>query len=118
MRAQLKSLHSPDIDLSNYWPEDPGCFGFLLQAFVGPEGEDGDESFSFNVCTPRWLEIENKDRIIFGANHLIVTNYNLPAIESHLRRYFERCVGDTWSEVSAKVARVGHWEFEDYRPYG
>ncbi len=118
MRAQLKSLHSPDIDLSNYWPEDPGCFGFLLQAFVGAEGKEGDDSFSFILCTPRWLELESKGPVSFGANHLIVMDYDLRKIEEHLKNYCERCVGDTWIEVAAKVGRVGRWEFEDYRPNG
>lgn len=118
MRAQLKSLYSPDVDLSSYWPDDPECFGFLLQAFIGPENELGEDSFSFTVCTPRWLEAENKGRIIFGANHLIVMDYDLTAIDAHLRRYCERCIADTWIEVAMKVARVGCWEFEDYRPNG
>lgn len=118
MRAQLKRLHSPDVDLSNYWPNDPACFGFLLQAFVGPEGEAGEDSFDFMVCTPRWLELDKEGRVIFGVNHIIVTDYELAAIESHLKRYCERCVGDTWIDVAAKVARVGRWEFEDYRPNG
>jgi len=118
MRAELKSIHSPDVDLSGFWPDDPTCFGFLLQAFVGPENEVGEDSFSFTICTPRWLEVEYRDRVTFGANHIIVTEYDLPKIKAHLARYCERCVGDTWSEVAAKVARVGRWEFEDYRPNG
>ena len=118
MRDQLKRLHSPDVDLSKFWPEDEACFGFLLQAFVGPDNEEGDESFSFTVCTPRWLERENQGRVVFGANHLIVHEYNLSKIEAHLKRYCERCMGSNWAEVAAKVARVGRWEFEDYRPNG
>jgi hypothetical protein len=115
MRAQLKRLHSPDVDLKNYWPEDSSCFSFLLQAFIGPENEQGDESFSFTVCSPKWLEQNTGEQARFGANHLILAEYDLGKIEQYLSRYCERCVGSSWQELAAKLARVGRWEFEDYR---
>lgn len=44
MNAELKRVHSPDIlDLENYKPENPTKFSFLLQAMVGPEGNEGEE---------------------------------------------------------------------------
>jgi len=118
MKAKLKRLHSPDVDLPNYWPEDTRCFGFLLQFFVGPENEDGDDSFSITVCTPRWLEREKSDGMFFGANHLIVSEYDLASIEAFLKRYCERCSGETWPELAMKIGRIALWEFEDYRPNG
>jgi hypothetical protein len=48
MKAELKRIHNPDIDnLSEYYPNDPENFSFLLQAIVGPLGEDGEESFDY-----------------------------------------------------------------------
>ena len=56
LRAALRGLHSPDIsDLRTYRPERPDEFGFLLQVFAGPEGQEGEESFGVVVCTPKWL---------------------------------------------------------------
>jgi hypothetical protein len=115
MRASLRRLHSPDVDLSSFWPDDPCNFGFLLQAFIGPENELGDESFSFVVCTPRWLEVKLEGRIMFGSHHLIVPGYDLHAIESYLKRHCDRCIGASWQEIASKLAKVGQWEFEDYR---
>lgn len=117
MRAKLKRLHSPDIDLSSFLPEDPTSFGFLLQFFAGPDDEPGDDSFSITVCTLSWLEQEKPKRMFFGSNHLIVPNYDLKAIESFLARYCERCIGATWAEVALKLSRVARWEFEDYQPF-
>ena len=114
MTAKLKRMHSPDVDLHNFWPDDPKCFGFLLQFFAGTEKEEGDDAFSIMVCTPRWFEREKSSPIVFGANYLIVAEYDLVAIEEFLRRYCERCSGESWFEVAAKIGRVAHWEFEDY----
>lgn len=115
IRANLKRLHSPDVDLLTYRPDNAECFGFFLQFFAGPEGEQGDDSFGLTVCTLRWLEREKAEGMFFGVNHLFVESYDLTAIETFLKRYCERCTGDTWSEVAAKVGRVARWEFEDYR---
>lgn len=116
MRAKIKRWHSPDVDLANFWPEDSECFGFLLQFFAGPENEVGDDSFSITVCTARWLEHKKPAAILFGANHLLVAEYDLAVIETFLQHFCERCSGDTWPEVALKISRVACWEFEDYRP--
>ncbi len=115
MKAKLKELHSPDIDLLTFWPDDPENFGFLLQFFAGPDKEKGDDSFSIMVCTLRWLEQKKIESIFFGANYLIVAEYDLAAIETFLKNYCERCSGETWFEVATKIGRVAYWEFEDYQ---
>ena len=78
MNAELKRVHSPDIqNLESYMPENSETFGFLLQAMVGPEGEDGEESVDIEVCTPKWLE-ENygQEDVVVGRHHLIVREYD------------------------------------------
>ena len=116
MNAELKRLHSPDIyDLENYQPEDQGMFGFLLQAIVGPEGKDGEESFEIEVCTPRWLEETcGIDKVVIGRHHLIVREYNYQRIVVAIKDFLQDCSGENWNEVAEKVSRLGRWEFEDY----
>ena len=58
MRAELRSLHAPEADggeLNAFQPDDAEDFGVFVQAFVGPAGESGEESFGFTVCTAPWL---------------------------------------------------------------
>lgn len=111
MRAQLKGLHSPDVDLPHFQPENPDRYCFLLQAFIGPENAPGDDSFSFVVCTPSWLK-EKEGEITFGANYIIVTGYDLRGIEECLKRLCERSIGDTWPEVANKSSWItcGRWK--------
>jgi len=116
IKAEIKKLHSPDIqDLRSYWPDDPECFGFLLQAIIGPKGEPGEESFDMVVCTPHWLAKKYRpDEIIVGRSYLIVFEYDFKRLALFLDRFVERCSAYTWREVAEKLSRLGVWEFEDY----
>jgi hypothetical protein len=117
MRAQLKRLHSPDIDIDTYKPEDTTNFGFLLQAMIGPEGQDSEESFDIQVCTPDWLKSQHSaSEAVFGRHMLIVFEYDKHRIEQAIARYCERCVGNDWQEIAERLGRIGQSEFEDYVP--
>ena len=115
MRAELKSMHSPDIDLPTFWPEKPDSFGFLMQVMIGPEGQEGTESFDIQVCTPKWLIEKHKpDDVLFGTHMLIVFEYDVQRIQGFIQRYCQRCIGNSWQDIVPKLARIGGWEFEDY----
>lgn len=118
MRAKLKALHSPDVDLETFSPADPTNFGFLLQAMIGPEGQDGADSFDIEVCTPKWLMDQHtlgaSPDVVWGMNRMFVFIYDLRQIRGALDRYCERCVGEDWPALVAKLAKIGAWEFENY----
>jgi hypothetical protein len=116
MRAALKHLQSPDIvNLATYCPEEPKNFCFLLQMMVGPDAQEGAESFDVTVCTPQWLaEHCPTDAILVGRHHLLVMEYDFARIQNYLRQLMETCVGKNWEEVALQVGRLGKWEFEDY----
>jgi len=103
--------------LETFCPEDEGCFGFLLQAIIGSEHEDSEESFEMQVCTPSWLASKNGDEeVLFGRHLLIVFEYDRRRIEARIRKYCERCVAENWEDISVMLGRVGRSEFEDYVP--
>jgi hypothetical protein len=118
VRPLLRRLHSPDIiDLDTFHPEDENSFGFLLQAMFGPENAVGEESFDLTVCTPKWLDRQAAEEFpLFGRHYLFVKSYDIGEIRSVLAKYAEQCGGDSWAEVARQLARIGKWEFEDYRP--
>lgn len=118
IRPIIKGIHSPDaLDLPNFIPDDPECFALLIQIFVGSENSKGKESFDLIVCSSGWLRKEaGKDGIVDCRHHLVMNNFNFPKLREFLDRYVRGCEGKDWDEVAAKLSRLGHWEFEDYRP--
>jgi hypothetical protein len=116
MHAVIKYIHSPDIkDLPTYKPEDSESFSFLLQVMVGPNNQEGEESFDIEVVTPKYLlEKYDDNEILIGRHRLIVFRYDWNRIMHTVNRYCESCTGETWDEIAEKVGRLGRWEFEDY----
>lgn len=111
----LKELHSPDIDLDSYRPEEVDCFAFLLRALFGPSDGPGREAFDILVCTPKWLDREmGEDEIISGRHRLIVKRYDPDAIRRYLLNFAQHCSGADWEEAGRKLGQLGRWEFEDY----
>jgi immunity protein 8 of polymorphic toxin system len=116
-RAHVRAIYTSGMDdLAKYTPEDPSRFCLSIRAMVGPENEKGEESFDINVCTPAWLEQEcRKQGFVVGRHYLFVLGYDRDVIKATLRRIIENCKGSSWPEVASKVARIGYWEFEDYK---
>jgi hypothetical protein len=118
VRPILKGLHSPDApDLESFLPQDPQRWCILLQAMFGPENSEGEESFGILVCTPQWLsQGVAENGIVDGRHHLVVNELDLPRLRNFLQDYANTCTGKTWHDAALKLSRLGHWEFEDYRP--
>ena len=115
MQAELKALYSPDVDpLKDFSPDGP--FGILVTAVAGPHGADGQESFDFILCTPDWFLGQINSEFTLGRHYLFVRRYDYRKLENFVREYCSTCTGDTWEEVAGRIGRLGHWEFEDYKP--
>lgn len=116
MRAVVWSLHfDPDPrELS----ANPAEFAFLARLYVGPSDGPGEESFDVQVCTPEWLAARCDEQGFVDGRHIVVTTlggYSEPSLRAFLTGRVENQSGESWHEVAEKVARMGLWEFEDYR---
>jgi hypothetical protein len=117
MRAELRRLHSPDADpVSDFAPEDPDSFGLFVQALIGPVGAEGEESFDFTVCTPRWFGREPFAKgFEWPLGHLFVDRWDYAVVERAIRDLCTHSEGADWHEVASHLARFGSWEFEGHR---
>ncbi len=116
LSVELKTLHSPDGDWRTFCPDEIDCFGFFIQALIGPTGSSGEESFDFTVCTPKWLQLRCREQGPGWGSGLLIVNEYVPAeIETQIRRLITRCGGTTWEEFATQLSRYMHWEFAGYQ---
>ena len=118
MKAELKRLHSPDVDdLRNFMPADPENFSVFVQAMIGPVGDDSSESFDLTVCTPGWLAegVERQGPMI-GLHHVVVNAFDYDMLVAAVQAFCSRLEGATWPDIGAKLGTLGRWEFDEYRP--
>lgn len=116
MRAVVRAVYSVDVDVDTYVPDDPEKDGVWLRFIVGPADGPGEESFDILVCTPLWLrEVVANEGPQIGRHHVIVDPFDLTQAKEFIRGKFESAEAPDWSILGDKLARIGHWEFEDYR---
>jgi hypothetical protein len=117
MRAELKSLYSPDANpLKDFAPAGP--FSILVTAMIGPAGQQGHESFDFMLCTPEWFASNIREDFKMGRHYLFVRDFDYMQLERFVREYCGSCAeAPHWSALAEKLARLGKWEFEDYVQY-
>lgn len=112
-KSIIKGFHSPDIDLDSYSPSCKDDFGFLLQIFVGIDGEPGEECFDVFICTPKWIEHNySQQTIIIGLHTIIVQEYDYNRIIKAIEELF--CIkGATWDKISCDLSYYGLSEMDD-----
>ena len=117
MRAQLKTLASPDTgDLRGYLPENPHAFALLVRAGIGVEELEEFEVFEFLVCTPGWLMDNLRPGDHRLGNHLLITpHYDYERLVKYLHQFCARCEGADWFAIAQKLQALGRWEFEPTR---
>ena len=86
---------------------------------VGPVDGKGEESFGVTVCSPSWFAAEmGKEEIRSGHHTIFMREYNYEILRAFIERAIHRIEAPTWKELAEKLSWLGHWEFDDYKPYG
>src|SRR5271167_4174853 len=116
MRPTIRHISTIDGDNpTKFQPSDADNFSVALRLTIGPTDSAGDESFDLIVCSPSSLEKEcERDGFVLGRHRLVVCRYDFGLLQRILVKLVERCEGDTWQDVAAKLNRFAYWEFEDY----
>lgn len=115
MRAAVRSIYlEPD---PRALPEDPAEFHFLARLYIGPSDGPGEEILDMEVCSPEWLSARCAAEGFVLARRNVVTTvdaYSEQGLRSFLIRRVESATGDTWRDVTEKLAQLGYWTFEFY----
>lgn len=116
MRAALRCILSIENHDLSTWHPSGADFAVGIRLLVGPDDGEGEESFDLTVCSPSWLAERADEEAVYDArHHLVVVAFDFQLLENYLKRRVEACRGTSWDEVAQQVARLGYWEFEDYR---
>jgi hypothetical protein len=120
IQAELRHLNSltvPDVELEHFEPADPSDVCIGVTAYIGPRGKQGEDLFSFDVCTTRALErlaAEAEPGFIFGRHYIILNRYSYAAVRRAIETLCLEAQGADWEAVATWSARYGAWELEDY----
>jgi hypothetical protein len=118
VRAALRRLHSPDVDpLAEFAPDDPESFSIFVQALVGPEDAEGEESFDFTITTALWLAEQPSPAkgFEFLQGVLLLSRWDYQTVARSISDLCRNTEGETWDDVATSLSRYGRWEFADYR---
>ena len=118
MKAALKSIQlNNGEDFRSFRPADGSCFSEWLTATIGPSDEEGGERFQLEITTPDHLAGRLEvDGYVWGLHMIITDRYDPDLIVKVIKKRLDHCTGSGWEEVAAKVAQIGAWEFDNYRP--
>ncbi|WP_433372117.1 Imm8 family immunity protein [Streptosporangium sp. CA-115845] len=103
------------LDLEHRGIDDPTNACELLEMYVGPQNEPGDEQFQITVCTPSALaEQLRQHHFLIGRHYLFVRELCPAEVTCWLSDRIAVLEAPTWGELAEKIGRIGLWEFEDY----
>ncbi|UTW56755.1 Imm8 family immunity protein [Kordiimonas sp. SCSIO 12610] len=116
MKAHLDGIWSSVIPDGQSQPEDQEDFWADIVAEIGPEHGKGAEMFTFQVCSPKWLEHSLKSNdFIIDKNLIIIEKFDWQLIETAIKKLIARFECDTWEELAKEIDRYGEWEFHNYK---
>ena len=116
MRAEVGFFEWTDLEHDRANGNEPTSTPLVFSA--RPIGGEGGETFQLTVCTVDGLaELVARDGVVSGRHHLFVSAIETGRIQAFIEDRLRRLDGDDWSQLSAKIARIGLWEFEDYAEY-
>ena len=113
MHAEVRHFEWPDLDRVD--PAESDLQSTLLVFAAGPIDGPGEETFQVTVCTPEALtDLVEREGVVIGRHLMFVASLNTALVEDVIRDRLRRIDGDNWPELTAKIGRIGLWEFEDY----
>lgn len=116
-KLQIKSRHSPDVQLDVWEPDDLADVYFLLELEIGEEGKEGADLFQVVIATPEGLRRRGAARngVIEKRATLVISELSWKTVHRAVADIVAACTAPTWNESVLKLQRYFRWEYEDYQ---
>ena len=109
---EIKSIISHDLEYGVLPADSEDCSVFI-EVEIGIKGQEGSEIFSCTIATPN--KLAEKSEPFWGRGYLITPIFSWELVEQSLQKLLMHCSGKNWEEVSSKISKELHWEFDNYK---
>lgn len=110
MKARIEAINSTFEN----WGEEYDDFWISIEVAVGPEGQKGEEFFTFSVTSPKRLEcLLQRNSVELGRGIIIMKDYNYEIVKAKIIALISSLKGENWDELSMKIAKYARWEYDD-----
>lgn len=117
MRAEVRTFEWTDADFEIQDGKEV-TLPTLLVLHVGEVGGRGADLFQLEVTTPAaFQDVIDRVGILPGRHYLFVNDFSRPRVEAFVSKLISQWDEASWEALAAKISRLAHWEFEDYREY-
>lgn len=115
VELEIKSWHSPDVDLPGWSPARSSEVKFLLEIEIGQKDHPSRDLFHVVVATPEGLRHYGRGKQLLAERAtLVLAEYSWTILRSSVEAIVKRCQSATWEESLLKLQRYFAWEYEDY----
>lgn len=117
MKSYLDGICSIDLPSGPpELPDNPHDCWIIIQADIGPEGEEGLDIFTFYVCTVEKLKCGLQSQGFQLGHHLIlIERFDWQIVENAIKSILDKLVADNWDQLAAKINEYGEWEYNAYK---
>jgi hypothetical protein len=113
-RLELKTLMSPDLDITTWEPTSLEEVWVALEMEIGLAGDEKADLFQVVVATPEGVRKHAREDVISKRGMLILSRFSSDVLKEALNQILSECAADSWNESVLKLQRYFYWEYEDY----
>lgn len=116
---EIKSIHSPDVEIDLWQPDTQADVCFLLEVEIGEAGKERADVFQLMVATPEGLrqksDIIGREFSVLSDRALVTfSEFSWRHLHQQLTVIIEKCTASSWEESVLRLQRYFSWEYEDY----
>jgi len=112
VKPEIKSYDCVTYDpIDSYEFKDNRNVDFWMNFTIGLEDSEAGDDFEVRVATYNNIELTE------SIEHtILLEQYSFDLVLSQIDDILSKCQGEDWVEISGKLAKYMHWEFQDYQP--